>query len=224
MKRGVEAFGLGVASMVVGGLATLPLGLAPVGAAVAGANGLISGWLGVYDLGSKGGWWAWIRDCTWALPNVAGGLTVFFAQTFRRDRGYLAHLSERQNRIAFGGGWRLRKGFATTIGHVVVNAYDRQVLAPEDPIAQRRALLVTRHEHHHIRQARRYGIAFPVGYLGYMLFGLWRAIWWELSGDDSPFASLVMTSAYYLNPFERSAYRRDGYWPPVGMLAHRVPN
>jgi hypothetical protein len=31
-----------------------------------------------------------------------------------------------------------------------------------------------------------------------------------------------MTSSYYLNPFEKVAYQKDGYWPPAGMLGHRV--
>lgn len=217
-----EALGLGALSAAVGGIATLPVGLAPIGAAVAGLNGCVCGWKGIYDLGSRRGWWAWLRDSTWALPTTGAGMAMMGLQRLRRDRNYLASLSQRQNRIVFGGGWRVRKGFATSIGPVVVNAFDRQWLEPGDPRRLRREQLVARHEHHHVEQARRWGPLFPLLYSTFMAGGLARALWWKLTGDDAKIKDLIMTSSYYLNPFEKVAYQKDGYWPPAGMLGHRV--
>ncbi len=217
-----EALGLGALSAVVGGVATIPMAMAPLGAAVAGINGCVCGWKGIYDLGSKRGWWDWLRDSTWALPTTAAGMLMVGLQSLRPDSNYVETLSRRQGRITYGGGWRFRKGYATTVGPVVINAFDRQVMNPDDPKWQSRSNLVTRHEHQHVNQARRYGPLFPMLYSSWLATGFIRALWWKLRGDKASIASLIMTSSYFLNPFERVAYRKDGYWPPNGALSHRV--
>lgn len=218
-----EAAGLGALSAVVGGAVTWPLGLGPVGATVAGLNGLVCGWKGVYALDNRRGWWDWLRDSTWALPTTAAGLVVMGLQTLRGDRDYRPELSRRQGRITYGGGWRTRPGFATSIGPVVINAFDRQSLDPDDDRYRRRCRLVTRHEHQHVLQARRYGALFPVLYGGWTAYGLVRALLWKMTGDRERLGKLVATSAYYLNPFEMEAYKKDENWPPTGALADRIP-
>ncbi len=215
-----EAAGLGALSAMVGGAATWPLGLGPVGAAVAGLNGCICGWKGVYALDSRQGWWDWLRDSTWALPTTAAGLMAMGLQRLRPDRDYRPELSRRQGRITYGGGWRTRAGFATTIGPVVINAFDRETFQPDDPRLTRRHLLVTRHEHRHVLQARRWGVLFPALYGGWMVGGAVRAMWWKFKGDRTPLPRLVMASSYYLNPFEKQAYRSDDHWPPAGLPEH----
>ncbi len=221
-SRLAEAAGLGALSAAVGGVATLPIGLAPAGALIAGVNGCVCGWMGIYDLGSRKGWWAWLRDSTWALPTTGAGLLMMALQRLRSDADYRPDLSRRQNRITYGGGWRARRGFATSIGPVIVNAFDRQKLPEDDPRMARRRLLVTRHEQEHVEQARRWGPLFPALYSGWLIGGVARALWWKAKGDPSRLRDLVMTSSYFLNPFEKAAYRKDEYWPPAGVLNHRV--
>jgi hypothetical protein len=220
--RIAESFGLGALSAAIGGIATLPLAATPVGAAIAGINGCVCGWKGIYDLGSKEGWWAWMRDSTWALPTTGAGMAMVGLQRLRSDRNYRESLSRRKNRIVYGGGWRARSGYATSIGPVVINAFDRQTFEPGDPRLARREQLVERHEHHHVEQARRWGPLFPTFYSSWLLGGFLRALWWKLRGDNAKLGDLIMTSAYFLNPFEKAAYRKDEYWPPSGALCHRV--
>lgn len=217
-----EALGLGALSAIVGGMATLPLAMAPVGAVVAGVNGCVCGWKGIYELGSRKGWWDWLRDSTWALPTTGAGMVMVGLQALRSDSNYVEELSKRQGRLTYGGGWRFRKGYATSIGPVVINAFDGKKLSPLDPTWPRRSLLVTRHEEQHVRQARRYGPFFPMLYSAWLGTGFVRALWWKIKGDEAPIGQLILTSSYFLNPFEKTAYKKDQYWPPSGLLRHRL--
>ena len=69
-------------------------------------------------------------------------------------------------------------------------------------------------------QARTFGPAYPVLYVGWMVGGaLGGALLWATSRRDEPFAKVVESCAYYLNPFEWWAYSRDDHWPPSGKIA-----
>ena len=125
-------------------------------------------------------------------------------------------MSFRQNRHVHGRGFQPRKGFATTLGNVINGAGDTG--------RARRAKLVTDHEDVHVWQARWFGPAFPVLYIGWMVGGaLAGAIVWVVARRGETFGRVVESCAYYLNPFEYWAYSRDDHWPPRQLIAGLGP-
>lgn len=209
--RLVEAIAV---AAVGGGLAAAvgaPLGLAVPLAVVGGANGLLSGWRGVYDVRRSTGLLAVVLDSTWALPMTAAGLVAQAVGLGSRRSGYEAELSERQNRHVYRRGLMPRRGFAITLGNVISGAGDVDV--------PRRRRLVTDHEDVHVWQARWFGPLFPVLYGGWMLAGgAVGAVVWLGRYRRERFTSVVESCAYYLNPFEWWAYSRGGAWPPSGKV------
>lgn len=195
-------FGAGAASVV---------GLAPLGAVVAGVNGAVSGWRGIYNWTCTPGVTAFVLDSTWSLPMTSAALFANGVAAVQRDSGYAPELSERQNRHVHRRGFMPRKGFAITLGNVIGGAGD--VGRP------RRRRLITDHENVHCWQARWFGPLFPVLYAGWMvLAGATGMVIWLVKRRDDPFTKVVETSAYYLNPLEWWAYSRDDHWPPGGKL------
>ena len=88
-----------------------------------------------------------------------------------------------------------------------------------DVTRARRAKLVTDHEDVHVWQARTFGPAYPVLYVGWMIGGgAAGAVVWAIARRDERFTKVVESYAYYLNPFEWWAYSRDDHWPPAGKL------
>jgi hypothetical protein len=210
--RLVEAIGAGITGAAVGGAfgsRVLRVGI-PL-AIVAGANGAISGWRGVYDWKTPKGVGAFVLDSTWAGATTAAGVVANAVGMLQRDSGYHASLSERQNRHVYARGLQLRKGFATTFGNVVAGAGDLS--------RPRRAKLVTDHENVHAWQARWFGPAYPALYAGWMAGGAaaGAAVWATMRRDERLF-KVVESCAYYLNPFEWWAYSRDDHWPPGGIV------
>ena len=74
---------------------------------------------------------------------------------------------------------------------------------------------ITDHEDVHVWQARWFGPLYPV------LYGAWWSsaavaalAVWVVRRRREPFAKVVESCAYYLNPFEWWAYSRDDHWPP----------
>ncbi len=129
-----------------------------------------------------------------------------------RTGGYVAELSERQNRHVFRRGFMPRRGFAITLGNVISGA--------GDPAKASRRRLVTDHEAVHVWQARWFGPLFPFLYGGWMVAGgLAGSVVWVTRRRREPFAKVVESCAYYLNPFEWWAYSRDDHWPPNGKVA-----
>ena len=209
--RVTEAVVATVAAAGLGALAGRPLGLAVPLAVVAGANGAVSGWRGVYDWASPRGAAAFVLDSTWAGLTTAAGLVANGVGAVRRDAGYSEALSRRQNRHVYAGGLQLRKGFATTFGNVVAGAGD--LTKP------RRTKLVTDHEDVHVWQARLFGPAYPILYGGWLAGGaVAGAAVWATVRRDQPLAKVIESCAYYLNPFEWWAYSRDDHWPPSGLV------
>jgi hypothetical protein len=210
--RVVEAISAGAAGAAIGGaFGSRLFGLGVPLAVVAGANGAISGWRGIYDWKAPKGLTAFVLDSTWAGLTTAAGVVANAVGLLQSDSGYAAALSERQNRHVYSRGMQLRKGFATTFGNVVAGAGDLS--------RPRRAKLVTDHENVHAWQARWFGPAYPVLYGGWLAGGAaaGAAVWATLRRDQ-PLFKIVESCAYYLNPFEWWAYSRDDHWPPHGIV------
>jgi hypothetical protein len=201
------ALGAAVGSRIrVGGVRlALPL------AAVAAANGAISGWRGTYEWSSPRGVAAFALDSTWAGLTTAAGVVANAVGMLQRQSGYSEQLSRRKNRHVYSRGLALRRGFATTYGNVIVGAGDLT--------RARRAKLVTDHEDVHAWQARAFGPAYPTLYGGWLAGGaVAGALVWATLRRDQPLAKVIESCAYYLNPFEWWAYSRDDHWPPSGLV------
>ncbi len=201
----------GLAAFFGGATGSL-VGLAVPAAAVAAANGALSGWRGIYNWQCAPGLAAFVLDSTWSLPMTSAGLFANGVAAVQRNAGYVAELSERQNRHVYRRGFMPRKGFAVTLGNVIGGAGD-----VERP---RRRKLITDHEDVHCWQARWLGPLFPLLYVGWtVLAGAAGAAVWLLRRRGEPFTKVVESSAYYLNPLEWWAYSRDDNWPPSGKVA-----
>ncbi len=214
-RRLIEAAGVAALGAAFAGAAGSMIGATVPAAVIGGLNGAISGWRRVYDWQCSHGLVAFTLDSTWALPVTGAGLVAQLVGLVGPSSGYVPELSERNNRHVYRRGFRLRKGFAITVGNVVSQAGD--VDRP------RRARLVTDHEDVHVWQGRWFGPAYPLLYGGWMVLGgLVGAVRWVVDrrrqGDQ--LAEVIETAAYYLNPFEWWAYSRDDYWPPGDKVAH----
>lgn len=206
-----EALAGGVAGAVLGGAFGSLVGLTVPAAVVGGANGALTGARRIYDWRAPKGVAAFVLDSTWALGTTTAGLVAQAIGTVLGDAGYAATLSERQNRVVYARGFRLRKGFAITLGNVVNGAGD--VSHP------RRVRLVTDHEDVHVWQARLFGPAYPLLYVGWMAGGGAAGVLaWTVRHRAHPFRKVVESYAYYANPFEWWAYSRDGHWPPSAKV------
>jgi hypothetical protein len=206
-----EAVGAGLAGAALGAVAGALVGVPIPGALVGGVNGVVSGARRIYDWRAPKGVAAFVLDSTWALFTTAGGLASHSIGVGRGEPGYIAALSERQNRHVYARGFQPRRGFVITIGNVVSGA--------GDTTRPRRARLVTDHEDVHVWQARLFGPFYPALYLGWMVGGgAIGAVGWLARHRDQPFGKVVESYAYYLNPFEWWAYSRDDHWPPTGKV------
>ena len=212
-RRLAEAAGVAALGAVFAGAVGSVVGVGIPAAVVAGLNGAISGYRGIYGWSRFNGLIAFTLDSTWALPMTSAGLFANTIGLHKKGSGYVPELSERRNRHVYRRGFMPRKGFATTLGNVIGGAGD-----VEQP---RRAKLVTDHEDVHVWQARWFGPFYPVLYVGWMaLGGVVGAARWLVDRrrqGDSLFDT-VESAAYFLNPFEWWAYSRDGYWPPKGKV------
>jgi hypothetical protein len=210
-RRAIEAAVATAAGIALGGATGALVGVTIPVAAVAGLNGAVSGWRGVYDWSSSKGVLAFVLDSTWATPTTAAGLVAHVMGALRGEPGYHTVLSERQNRHVYERGMQIRRGFAITFGNVVCGAGDLS--------RPRRAKLITDHENVHVWQARWFGPAYPVLYVSWATGGaVAGAVVWATLRRHDRFAKVVESCAYYLNPFEWWAYSRDDHWPPSGML------
>ena len=111
----------------------------------------------------------------------------------------------------FRRGFVPRRGFAITIGNVIAGA--------GDTTQPRRRRLVTDHEDVHVWPARWFGPLFPAAYGAWTIVGALAGIpLWLARGRRERLASVIESSAYYLNPFEWWAYSRDDHRPPTGKV------
>lgn len=210
--RLIEAVATAGLAAVFGAATGSLVGLGIPAAVIAGANGAVSGWRGIYDWQRAPGLIAFVLDSTWSLPMTSAGLFANGVAAVQRDAGYVPELSERQNRHVHRRGFMPRKGFAITLGNVIGGAGDIE--------RARRRRLITDHEDVHCWQARWFGPLFPVLYVGWtVLAGAAGMLVWLVRRRDEPLTKVVESSAYYLNPLEWWAYSRDDHWPPAGKLA-----
>jgi hypothetical protein len=188
----------------------LPVGvpLAIAAGISAGVNGAFGGFRQVYDWRTAKGWLAFAADSTWGLVGTTLGSVLHLVNLAQPDSGYRADLSRRRNRHWFDGGARLRRDFVLTLGNVVSNASPGKSPRTE---SQRR--VIDRHEGLHIWQSRLFGPLYPTVYAAWFAMGLvvGTATWATRRGRPDLFR-LVETAAYYDNPFEYWAYKRDGHW------------
>jgi hypothetical protein len=210
-RSAVEATALGVVGGTLGAAVGAPFGLAVPLGAIAATNGAICGWRRVYDWRRPTGAIAIVLDSTWAFPMTAAGLASQALGVVRGRPGFDGSLSRRANRQVFQRGFVPRRGFAITVGNVISGAGDTSL--------PRRRRLVTDHEDVHVWQARWFGPLYPVLYGAWMIVGgVAGAVVWVTKRRSDPFAKVVESCAYYLNPFEWWAYSRDDHWPPSGKL------
>jgi hypothetical protein len=196
---------------LIGELLDLRTPLAVAGAAIGVLNGAVSGYRQIYDWKSSHGPVAVVLDSTWALPMTAGAIFTNLYGMAVPKSGYLADLSERQNRHVYRRGFVFRKGFAVTIGNVIGGAGDVE--------RDRRRRLITDHEDVHVWQARWFGLLYPIFYGGWFLFGSASGlVVWLARGRREKLKGVVETTGYYMNPYEWWAYSRDDHWPPGAKL------
>lgn len=203
-----EAIATGAAGAALGGLALSRVGLAPVGAAVGGLNGLISGWRQIYDWGRPSGWTGFVLDSTWGLIGTTSSLVLHAIQLPRT--AYRAGLSRRRGRHVYGTGFSVRKGFAVTVGNSITNI--------ENLSGEVREELLERHEMAHVWQHRLLGPLFPTIYGLWMIGGAAAGVVLALKRGEDVWRT-IDTIAYYDNPLEYLAYRRHAAWPPPRAMA-----
>jgi hypothetical protein len=197
------AVGGGALGTLAGGLLDLAVPCAIVGA----LNGAISGWRRIYWWSSPSGWVGFALDSSWALVTTAAGLAVHAIAGARHTPGdFRPELSERAGRHVYARGVTARRGFLLTVGNVVSGA--------AGPLPRTRRI-VDEHEQVHVWQARWFGPLFPLLYGGWLVAGALAGtgVWLARRGQTLP--GTIEAWAYYRNPFEWWAYRREGRWPPA---------
>lgn len=220
-SAGIEGLAIGAIGATLGWVALssldfLATGYVIAGAAVAGLNGLISGAAGVYAWRRVRGWVCFVADSTWGLLGVASGLALHLANVAHRNPSYVVGMSRRANRHVYEGGYSIRPGFALALGNVVSGGGGAAGLTGESLKAVRRRKLVDVHEGTHLFQNRLLGPIYPLVYLGWTLAAGAVGLIVSLTSERTHVWRVVETLAYYDNPLEYWAYRKDDYWPPMG--------
>ena len=217
----VEGLATGAVGAGLGWVALSPFefvaaGAAITGAVVAGLNGLVCGAAGIYAWRGVRGWLCFLMDSTWGLPGVSSGLALHLANVVYPNPSYVAGMSRRSNRHVYEGGYSIRPGFALALGNVVSGAGGSVGLQGDSQRVARRRKLVDVHEGTHLFQNRLLGPFYPLFYLGWMSIAALVGLIVSQAGDREHVWKVVETFAYYDNPFEYWAYRKDDYWPPFG--------
>ncbi len=208
--RVAEAVAVAVVGAVAAGATGWLVGVAIPAAVVGLVHGWLAGYRRIYPWRRAAGVAAFVLDHSWALLTTTGSVLSQAASWARRDSIYIATLSERQARHVFAGGYRLRKGFAITVGTTVSGLADA---------SERRWKLVTDHEDCHVWQARLFGPLYVVLYVGWMITAAVAGTVIAVT-RRRPLAATVEAFSYYNNPFEWWAYSREGRWPPPRLAGH----
>jgi hypothetical protein len=102
----------------------------------------------------------------------------------------------------------MERGFAFTHGNVISNASTGR-----ESLVEERRSFIDRHEGLHVWQNRIFGPLYQAVYVAWFAGGaLVGAFTWALKKDKPRMKKLVETAAYYDNPFEFWAYKRDQHW------------
>jgi len=174
----------------------------------AGINGAFGGWRQVYGWRTAKGWFAFVSDSTWGLLGTTLGNVLNLVNLARPDSSYRADFSRRQNRHVFEKGACMKRGFAFTHGNVISNASTGR-----ESLVEERRRFIDRHEGLHIWQNRIFGPFYQVVYLAWFAIGLVAGTGtWAVKREKPKLKRLVETAAYYDNPFEFWAYKRDDHW------------
>ena len=181
-------------------------------ASTAGVNGLFGGIRQVYKWRSVPGCIAFVIDSSWALITTTIGNILNIVNLFWRNSEYRPDFSRRRNRHVFRGGFALKPGFANTQGCVISNAGKRK----DEPLENQRDF-IENHEGLHVWQQRWFGPLFPLGYVVWAVVGIIVAAgYWIFSArrraEKIRLGRLIETAAYYDNPFEFWAYKKDDHW------------
>jgi hypothetical protein len=199
----VAAAGAGALGILIAGL---PLGIAA--AVSAGINGGYGGYRGVYAWRSPKGWFAYVSDSTWGLLGTTLGNILNVANSFISNADYRPDFSQRQNRHVFERGACMKRGFAFTHGCVISNA-----ATGRETLVEERRSFIDRHEDLHIWQNRIFGPLYQTVYVVWFLLGAIVGLTtWIIKREPPKLRRLVETAAYYDNPFEYWAYKRDEHW------------
>ncbi len=186
--------------------------LVAIGAVAGFANGAVSGYLQTYYWGSWTGWASFLADSTWGLIGTLLGLAVIqLANAFWPDAGYRSDLCRRKNFHLYARGMRLKPGFAFTLGNATSNG--------ETLTGHIRQDFIMNHEFLHVNQSRLFGPIFQAVYVVWGALGALVATVVWLTDRSVSLTGLVQTAAYYDNPFEYWAYRKDDHWRPGGVIA-----
>ncbi|MEO1623778.1 MAG: toxin TcdB middle/N-terminal domain-containing protein, partial [Bacteroidota bacterium] len=181
---GLALAGLGV----TGGWAA---GLSITAAAFGGLNGVISGATEIYDWSSWTGWATFLSDSTWGILGTSLGVALHITNLFYENPDYQSHLSKRQNRHVYDGGFGI-ENYALTQGNVVSNLQGRHG-----------GLLD--HETLHITQNRIFGPIFQTTYVGWMIGGFFVALV-IAPFTDQGLGKDIYDISYVNNPWEAWAY------------------
>lgn len=211
----VGGAGAGLTWLFIASLPSTPAALAGAAVAASGLNGAISGAKGVYQWRRPHGWVCWGLDSTWGLISVAGGVVLHLINAVYPS-SYFDGMSRRTNRHVYECGFTFRSRFAITFGNVVSAGGGDTGLRGESPRVMRRRRLVEVHEGAHVLQNRSFGPLYVLGYAAWLVLAGAAGLVVGLVMDRGNWRSVVETFAYYDNPFEYWAYRKDGYWPPRG--------
>jgi len=214
-NRLIEAAATTSAGIGLGGALGLLIAgwpLALVTGASAGINAAFGGYRRVYDWKKPKGWFALASDSTWALIGTTLGNILNIANAVLPRAGYRADFSHRQNRHVFERGACMKRGFAFTHGCVISNA-----ATGRDALVDERRPFIDRHEDLHVWQNRWFGPLYQGIYLvwfaGGAIVGLLTWVLKRASRSTPPkLQRLVETAAYYDNPFEYWAYKKDEHW------------
>ena len=179
---------------------------------VGAINGAVSGWNRIYNWQRYTGWVGFVLDSTWALFGTTLAGLLHGAQFFTSAPNYRADRSHRFDAHLYENGVALKKGYAFTHGNVISGAGGSSGLGDDDR-GVRRLRFIGNHELLHVWQNRMFGPLYQIIYVGWLIVGAIGAlIYWLFHRKD--LARLVEAAAYFDNPFEYWAYRRDNYWPP----------
>ena len=169
--------------------------------------GFIARQFAIYDFSDPRGWAAFILDYTWGAPGTALGYAVQIVNELTPNSNYDPALSALAGSHVYRGGIGLT-GYATTFGNVTTSlGYSSKAVD-----------LMLNHEELHVWQNRVFGPLFSASYSAWTTGGAIAGYGYWLLHPEQDLSRVILTLAYYDNPWEVWAYRNDHAWPPPGAM------